>query len=115
MKTINRCVFLLKMKEPFLEWLNNLPSKHGHIYTFGELNEDLPAFLMPESDLPMDAKSFCHKNAKKIFAVVLESWWTDEADWIKDCSPSSFDHYFEILQGEIIVDLGRGKIVQEDY
>lgn len=112
---INRSVFLLKMKEPFLEWLNNLPSKREHIYTLEEVNEDLPAFLIPESDLPMDAKGFCHMNTENLFAVVLESWWTDEADWIKDCSPANFDRYFEIIQGEIIIDLGRGKIVHEDY
>ena len=112
---INRSVFLLEMRTPFLDWLNSLEEEREEHYTLEEINNDLPAFLIPESYEPLDARAFCHKNLEEIFYYVLESWCRDESKWIKDYSLESFDKHFKVLQGEIVFDLGKGSITKEDY
>lgn len=49
MKTINRGVAIIKPKEPYLNWIRNLPDPDMEI-GLKELRTDCTAVLVPEKD-----------------------------------------------------------------
>jgi len=46
MNEVNRSVFVVRAKEPFLQWLNSLPDPGD--FTLDEVNRDSTAYLLPE-------------------------------------------------------------------
>jgi hypothetical protein len=66
MKSINRNVVIVKPREPFLVWLQSLPSPPENL-TLDELRRDSLCLLIAESDSLEATTGLVSKHYEKIF------------------------------------------------
>ncbi len=104
MSSINRCVAIVKVKQPFLEWLKSLPDPEDNITT-EEINRDNTAFLLPEYDRTNETLNILEFFFDVIFEEQLLSWWTDEKDWPKNRDFNTFVKWFDVEFHSLVFDL----------
>jgi hypothetical protein len=75
---IDRSIAIIKIKPPFLEWLNNVSADDMNI-TMDVLNSDCAIFLIPEFDRKEEAIGFIEGFYKEIFEMELDSWHRDRS------------------------------------
>ena len=98
---INRSVAIIKIKMPFLEWLNTLPESTDE--TLGDLNNDTTAFLLP--DLGYDEEDILAQYYDLMFEEQLMGWWTDRKDWPYPRDLSTFNKWFDVEFHSLVFDL----------
>jgi len=108
MDYIDRCLIILRPKEPFLVWLKSLPDPVD--YTLEDLRSDAKAVLIPDFDGDEELDDFLSTHAVELFEAELEDWWTEKALWPKDRDEKLFQQWFDIEFHSTVADL-----VQEDY
>ena len=79
MGVINRCVVIVKVKEPFLGWLQSLPDPTD--ITIDEINADNSVYLLPEYEDDTNIFAILEHFYDLIFEEQLNNWWTDESCW----------------------------------
>lgn len=74
---INRCVVILKYKQPFVDWINSMKSREvDDKYTLEQLSDDShPLYLLDKMD-PNDIDKYVKKNYK-FFIEALFGRYTD--------------------------------------
>ena len=75
---VNRCVVIIKAKEPFLKWLKGLPDPGN--FTLDEVNNDTSAYLLPNYEDDPKAGRILSRYFGLIFDEQLSAWWTNERD-----------------------------------
>ena len=85
LETVNRGVAIIKAKQPFADWLNQLPD-HGpeEIFTLETVNNDSMVYLIPDFDNNEEGKKYIATIASPLFEILLEGWTTDETLWPKN-------------------------------
>lgn len=114
MKSINRNVVIVKPSEPFLAWLQSLPTPPENL-TLDELRRDSLCLLLPESDSQEAATGLVSKHYKKIFESELMAWHTVKRDWPKKRTLAKFRERFELEFHSEVIDLTDMPIEKEDY
>ena len=74
----------------------------------------LAALLSEASCAAREAEKILKKVCEEIFCRELEGWYTDEEVWPKDRSLKVFKQWFEIQHFEIVEDVGRGPIENDE-
>ncbi|MDD2772299.1 MAG: hypothetical protein PHP45_01225 [Elusimicrobiales bacterium] len=104
MHEVNRCVVILKAKQPFLDWLLKLPEPVPADMTLQEIHDDHTALLIPDFEDNDTARRFIYKNYALLFEQELESWWTDEKDWPKKRTLAVFKEWFDVEVYSFVLD-----------
>ncbi len=110
---INRGLVVLKKKEPFLKWLQQLPEPMEGM-TLAQANEDPMALLIPDFETSEEATNYIRENFEKLFGFEMERWWEDVEDWEKNLTWKKFTEWFDIEASCIVWDLGKGQIERDD-
>jgi len=113
MDTINRSALVVKPKKPFLDWLKFV-DKDLQEMTLNDLQNDVPAYLLPDFEKPEDLDKYIKGHFKLFFEEALSSWFTDETIWPKKRDWNTFQEWFDVESHSIVMDLGDGEIEKEE-
>lgn len=104
MRTINRNLFIVKPKEPFIEWINRV-LKRDPPFILEQFIRDCTTYLIPESMSEEDAFQYIQSYKTHLFAVELNTWDKDQRTWPKGRTTAMFDHWFDLEFHSMIYDL----------
>jgi hypothetical protein len=111
---IDRAIVLIKKKNPYLEWVRNLPDPDLEI-GLEELNQDPSSYLIPSSEEDDELLEHLKSVSSEIFKIEMNSWWTVESDWEKDLSWKNFKKWFDFEISSMPLDLGEDEIYREKF
>lgn len=95
MYAINRAIVIIKKKQPFLDWLKQLPDPEMNM-TLAEINSSEPCcYLIPVSESNEVQLKHLKTYSKDIFEDQMGGYWTDEDDWENDLSWANFKKWFD--------------------
>ena len=107
---LNRSAVVIIPKKPFLDWVNAVDD----LGTVTADDMQGMIYLVPDYEDPADADKVLKKVCNDIFCRELEGWHTDEEAWPQDRSFKVFKQWFDIQHYEIVTDVGRGPIENDD-
>ena len=100
---LNRSLVTVKAKEPFREWLLSLPDPCDE--TIERINEDSPAYLLPEFEDDKQRDRILKESFAMIFEDQLADWWTREDDWPQNRDLKMFKKWFSVEFHSTVADL----------
>ena len=111
---LNRSAITVKAKQPFLDWLRNLPDPVDTSVTLREVNEEQPIYLVPECIDPDMFPELLSYYFDSIFDAELSGWWMDPKDWPQPRTLELFKEWFEIEFHLMVGDLGNEALFDDD-
>lgn len=113
MKTINRSVFVVRLREPFVSWASSVDDvAPEHVQ---RLRDYVSVYLAPEDPTGRYETPPLKDFFARIFQHQLESWRVDDSLWPADRSYSVFCEWFEVTGQSLVWDLGTDPIDVEDF
>jgi hypothetical protein len=109
---LNRSAVIVRPKMPFYDWLRSVDDVDAPELTVDEMGPML--YLVPDYEDPADAETVLKKVCDDIFCRELEGWYTDVEVWPKDRSLKVFKQWFDVQHHEIVEDVGRGPIENDE-
>jgi len=113
MRSINRCVAVVRVKQPFLDWANSLPDPITGT-TLAGINDDCHSYLLPEYEMMEDRNQILAEFYDDIFVHELMGWWTDEEAFPKPRSLAMFRKWFDIEFHSMALDLIDGEPLEHE-
>ena len=110
MKAVNRCVIVIKAKEPFLDWVNRT-DESGVALTLNEVRQDCTAYLIPEVGDDEELQEFVELNYQLLFEQELEGWVRNEDEWPANRDLHTFLEWFDVEFHSEVVDLAEGEVL----
>jgi len=107
---VNRSAVAVRPKQPFLDWVNSVESDSS--VTPDDLQKTL--YLVPDYEDPEDAEKVLKRVYEDIFCRELQGWYTLESLWPRDRSLRVFKQWFEIEHFDLIEDVCRGPIENDE-
>ncbi|SCK10438.1 VacJ [Vogesella sp. LIG4] len=104
MYEVNRSVAILKPRQPFLDWLQQLPGSLEGQLQLDELRRDCNALLIPAADDYASAEDFVRQHYRTLFGAELADWCDDDAFW-PDMTPQLFLQWFDVEIHSVLTDL----------
>ena len=104
MRYINRAVAVIKPRQPFVDWINQLPD-YDETLSLRDLRatQDFTAYLIPEYEMPDEAYEYIKGMYETIFKRELEGWYRDSKFWPKKRDYETFLEWFVVeLHSEVI-------------
>ena len=111
--TVDRAVVIIKKKQPFLDWANNLPDPDSDS-TLESINSEPSTYLI-QNDGDDDLLDRLKCIAPEIFELEMNGWWIEEKDWESDKSWENFCKWFDFTISSLPIDLGEEDIFREEY
>ena len=111
---LNRSAITVRAKQPFLDWLRQLPDPLESNTTLENINDDSTVYLLPELVMVSDKPVLLMQSYDLIFEMELESWWEDENDWPPDRTLEMFNKWFDLEFHSVIEDLVDGPLIDEE-
>jgi hypothetical protein len=109
---INRCVVIVRAREPFLQWLKSLPDPSD--VSLEQANRDNTVYLLPEYGFDDEQEELIEQFFDIIFEEQLEGWWTDKSDWPSNRDLATFKKWFDVEFHSVVFDLVDAPIEDED-
>lgn len=104
MRSINRCVAIVRVKQPFLDWLKKLPDPPRGV-TLATMNDDCHSYLLPQYEMEEDQDQILADFYDDIFVNELMGWWTDEEAFPKERTLATFRRWFDVEFHSVALDL----------
>jgi len=111
-KTLNRAGFIIRPKEPYIEWAART---EGDSSLAEGLRNRAAVYLVPEDPTGREETPPLDDYFEEIFEYELEAWDTDDSKWPAARTLEMFLQWFEVSGQSIVVDLGEGPIWVEDF
>ena len=109
MQTINRNLFNVKSKQPYVDWINAQPDQNTPV-SLAEIRRDCTTYLIPEVTSEDDVFEYIEVFKLGIFEIELDAWYLDPKTWPRKRTPAMFDEWFELEFHSMIIDLHRKRI-----
>lgn len=113
MCVINRSVAVIKPKQPFIDWANQLPDA-GFQVSAKDFQDDCLAVLIPEYDDDREARRHIDNLYKSIFADELLGWCTNKKQWPKHRTKKMFWQWFDVEFHSVVIDPSEDEIEKEE-
>jgi hypothetical protein len=110
---INRCLLIVKPKQPFFDWVQSVD--HDDDLTLDYIREDSTAYLVPEYELNSEQAEILEWCFELLFEVELDSWYIDPNLWPQERNLKMFLEWFDVEFHSMVVDLGEPPIEIIDY
>jgi len=114
MDLVDRWILIVKKKQPYLDWVRNLPYPDYEV-TLQRLNTDSSAYLIPLFDDLRETEGFIQRHYKVIFEHELSGWHLGKQDWPQKRTYREFQRWFDIEIHSMTLDLVEGNIVKEEF
>ena len=102
-RMVNRGLLVMKAKEPFREWVASLAGKEK--ITLRDINQDSPAYLVPECENDLQKAGFIETQYADIFIKQLLRWCPHDSQWPRNRTLSLFNRWFELEYHTMLEDL----------
>jgi hypothetical protein len=109
---VNRSLLVIRPKEPFIQWLKNLPEPSE--VTVEECGQDATAFLIPDFEDDEERDEIITEFFPVLFDEALLEWWSDEKDWPKHRDLKMFYEWFQVDFHSLVLDLGIDPLSSEE-
>ena len=114
MYEVNRSVFIVVPREPFWQWLSNLPHSDLGDLTLAELQQDANSYLVPACQNIDEVWDEIEAHNETIFAAELADWCDDESYW-PDLTAELFNEWFNVQISSIVTDLAEEPVEREAF
>lgn len=114
MYAINRSVAVIKPRQPFLDWANNLTDPEEN-FTLDEFRTDCTAILIPEFDTQENSMAYLRTIYTDIFEIELDSWIRNRRYWPRERNFQTFKKWFDVEIHSIVLDTSNERIVKEPF
>jgi len=78
MYTINRSIAIIKPKQPFVDWANQLPDAEFKS-SLDNFKTDCLAILIPDYETDEESQGYINEIYEAIFIEILFGWCTEES------------------------------------
>lgn len=113
MQSINRTAVVIRLKQPFIDWLNSFPDEDSD-NTLETASSENMTFLIPEFFGPDESLSYVKKRYSQIFECELLGWCTDEELWPGKRNWKMFQEWFSVEINSEVLDLLDDDIEKEE-
>ncbi|MGB7291539.1 MAG: hypothetical protein WBD99_05155 [Thermodesulfobacteriota bacterium] len=113
MYTINRSIAIIKPKQPFVDWANQLPDAEWKV-SLDNFKVDCLAILIPEYGTDDEAKEYIAEIYEDIFEEELFGWCTEESWWPQNLTQEMFWEWFDVELHSTVIDPYMDPIVKEE-
>ncbi len=113
MDTVNRSLAIIKPKQPFVDWANQLPDADFNVL-LADLRKDCLAVLIPEYDTDNAAEGYIDELWEGIFEDELYGWCTKESWWPRERTRELFSQWFDVEFHSMVVDPCEEPIEKEE-
>ncbi len=103
---INRSAIILKPKQPFIDWYNNL-------YPDSKMDEIEVDIYLVDDNID-DLEKFLKKKFDKLFTMALEDWHTNKKQWPQKRNYKMFNLWFRVEISEAIYDLEEKPVLKSE-
>lgn len=104
---INRYAIVLKPKQPFFEWINNL-YPDDKISQIEEVN-----IYLVDDDID-DLEKWLQKKFDKFFVMELNDWHTNKKGWPQKRNYKMFKQWFQVDVSSMIYDLEKRPVMKSE-
>ena len=109
---LNRCVVIIRPREPFFQWLRSLPDPLE--LSPEDYDDDSTAYLLPDFEDDEGKEEILAHFHDLLFAEILGGWWTVEANWPKNRNLEIFKEWFTCEFHSLVIDLVADPLISED-
>jgi hypothetical protein len=113
MYTINRSITIIRPKQPFVDWANQLPDTEWKS-SLDDFKTDCFSLLIPDYGTDEEAKGHINEIYEDIFDELLFGWCTEESWWPQDRTNEMFWQWFGVELHSIVVDSSTESIEEEE-
>jgi hypothetical protein len=113
MYTINRSIAILRIKQSFVDWANELPDAEIKS-SLDDFKTDCLAILIPDYDTDEEAEGYINEIYEDIFTQILSDWSTEESWWPQDRTNEMFWQWFDVELHSIVMDSSTEPIEEEE-
>ena len=106
---LNRAAVILKLKEPFIKWMNEADPYDNPWIELESANEDCTVYLISSYDAEM-FDEWMSLNYLILFENELEDWYSDKSLWPKHLDRELFDEWFKVELHTVLYDTADDKI-----
>lgn len=104
MYAVDRSVAIVRPREPFLDWIKNLPGSEIDI-TLEQLRTDSTVYLIPDFDEVEDALAAIDHIYGNIFEAELAEWSEEESTWPQERNLKLFWKWFDVSLHSLVIDI----------
>ena len=108
MYIINRSIAIIRPKQPFVDWANELPDAEWKS-SLDEFKTDCFVLLIPEYHTDEEAKKYIDNIYELLFG-----WCTEESWFPHNRTNDMFWHWFEVELHSIVMDSSKYPIFKEE-
>src|SRR5687768_6430606 len=98
LSTVNRSAVIIRMRQPFIDWANQLPDRAPEEkktpYLLDELNREPTVYLVPEIFDPEEWDAYLETRWPFLFEHLLTGWTSDSKLWPKRRSVKMLHAWF---------------------
>ena len=107
--SVHRNVAVVKLKGPFLSWLNAIQHPDADMITEYQ-DQYCTALLIPDFGSDEDSRAYILSHYRAIFKNELDYWSRDEAVFPKQLDLKMFEEWFDIEIYTTVIDTVDGEI-----
>ena len=111
MKTVNRSAFVVRPKEPYIQWAAGVGDDSGDA---ASLRSRASVYLVPEDPQGEEETAPLEDFFVEIFEMELEAWYLDEDQWPATRDLNTFKQWFDVVGESVVVDLGSSPLRNEE-
>ena len=114
MYLVNRAIMLVRLKQPFVDWINSIEKPHGKL-TVESVNRESHVYLIPEHDTPQELELIIQDLYPDIFKTELASFDRSRRHWPKTRDYQTFLSWFDIEVHSMVFDPYDDEIEKEEF
>ena len=109
---VNRSVLIIKPRQPFADWLKQLPGTPA--VDLAELRGNGNAVLIPNVD-DVEPADFLASHFESLFSAELADWCEDESLWPTPLSATLFMDWFDLDIHAVLTDMVSAPLEREAF
>lgn len=105
MKMLNRSAINVRLQQPFVDWINNLPGGTEEKITLAEVNQEATTYLLPELEDEQDLNTLLEEYHLDLLENELLSWEEDSQFWPTNRDKHLFTQFLQVELAFMAFDL----------
>ena len=105
MKMLNRSAINIRLKQPFVDWINSLDDSGDEPVRLADVNQETTTYLVPELEDETALADLLEVRYLDILENELFSWEEDTSLWPDSLERDLFDAFVEVELAFMVFDL----------